>query len=235
MDRLHIKAEVRETGRKGVTNRLRREGKIPVILYGLGEKAIPLAVPAKEFTTKVREAGLNTLIDLEIVDRPPLKSPLVVMLKDFQTDTLTHAMTHIDLLKINLKEKVTIKVPLQIVGKAVGLIKGGLVEQPRRELEVECLPGNIPEVIEIDITPLDMGDNLHGRDVKLPEGVALVGDADFTVVSIVAPREEEVAPPPATAEAAPEAGAAAGEAAPAAAAAGAAEAKGDKTEKGEKK
>lgn len=234
MEKLKLEAQIREVGKKGLNRRLRKDGLVPAILYGRGEATRGLSVNAKDFSKRVKEAGLNTLIDLEIVGEKK-KAPLVVMLKDFQRDTMTHVITHIDLLKINLQEKVTVKIPVQIAGKAVGLTKGGLVEQTRRELEVKCLPSNIPELIEIDISALDIGDSIHINEVKLPEGVEVPHDVDFTIVSIVAPREEEVAPPPAEAAAALGAeGVPAEGAAPAAGATAATPAE-TKGEKGEKK
>lgn len=232
MEKLKINAEAREVGKKGVNRRLRKGGLIPAVLYGRGQEARALSLPAKEFATKVKEAGLNALIDLEIAGDKG-KGPLVVMLKEFQIDSLTRVITHVDLLKIDLREKVSVKIPVVVTGKAVGLTKGGLVEQSRRELEVNCLPGNIPESIEVDITALDIGDSLHIRDVKLPEGVEVQSDVDFAIVSIVAPKEEEAAP---AAEAVPVEGAPA--AAPGGTAATGApadkEAKTDKDTKGEK-
>lgn len=191
MERLKITADVREVGKKGANRRIRKAGFIPAVLYGGGEEGIGLKVNSREFTAKMKGvAGTNVLIDLEFGGLP---EPVVVMLKDFQTDTLTRALTHIDLLRVNLEEKVMVKVPLHFSGKSVGVTKGGLIEQARRELEVRCLPNNIPDVIDVDITHLDVGHSLHLRDLQLPEGIELPHGADFTIVSIVAPREE-VAP-----------------------------------------
>ncbi len=194
MQRLKVKAETRETGKKGVARRLRAGGWIPAVLYGQGEGAIGLSVAGKEFTTMVKgTAGMNALIDLEFEGKKEGK-PAIVMVKDYQTDILTRKITHIDFLKINLKEKVTIKVPIHLVGKAAGVVKGGIVEQQRRELEIRCLPDKIPESIEVDITPLDLGHSLHINQITLPEGAEIQEGADFAVVSVVAPREEVAAP-----------------------------------------
>lgn len=226
MERVTIKAEVREVGRKGINNRLRQGGLIPAVLYGKGEKAVGLVVNAKEFTSLMKgTAGTNALIHLEMAEGAK-KEPVVVMLKDFQTDTITRKITHIDLLKINMKEKVTVKIPVHLTGKSIGVTKGGLIEQARREIEAKCLPGNIPDSIEVDITHLDMGQSLHLNELKLPEGIEVPHDADFAIVSIVTPREEEAAPAAAAAEV-PAEGAPAAGAAPAAPAP-APEAKGEK-------
>jgi large subunit ribosomal protein L25 len=211
MERLKIAAEVRESGRKGVNRRLRKAGRIPAVLYGRGEKPLNLSLPTKEFTHMMKGAsGMNALIDLSLSEGGKA-SQVVVMVKDYQTDVLRHVISHLDLLKIDMTQKIVVKVPVHVVGKSVGVVNGGLVEQVHREIEVKCLPGNIPEKIDVDITPLDIGNSFHTKDLALPEGVEAVTGADQTIVSVVAPREEEVAAP--AAEAAPAESAAGGPAA----------------------
>ncbi len=211
MERLKIAAEVRESGRKGVNRRLRKDGRIPAVLYGRGETPINLSLPTKEFTHMMKGAsGMNALIDLSL-NAAGKASQVVVMVKDYQTDVLRHVISHLDLLKIDMTQKIVVKVPVHVVGKAVGVTNGGLVEQVHREIEVRCLPGNIPGRIDVDITPLDIGNSVHTKDLVLPEGVEAVTGADQPIVSVVTPREEEVAAP--AAEAAPAEGAAAAPAA----------------------
>lgn len=212
MERLKVAAEAREAGRKGLNRRLRKDGRIPAVLYGRGEKPLNLSVHAKEFTLLMKgSAGMNALIDLTVAGEKAQQA--VVMVKDYQTDILKHCISHVDLLKLDMTQKISVKVPIQVVGKAVGVTNGGLIELVNREIEIRCLPGNIPEKIEVDITPLDVGNSFHIKDLTLPEGVEAVTGADQTVVSIVLPREEVAAP---AAEAAPAEGAAAAAAAPAA-------------------
>lgn len=198
MELLKIKADVREVGRKGPNRRLRGQGLIPSILYGHGESGMALSVPSKEFTLLMKgAAGINALVELEIaqtIGATVKHEPVVVMLKDYQVDTISHKITHIDFFKIDMKKRVTVKVPVHLTGKAAGIAKGGLVEQTKRELEVKCLPGSIPDAIEVDITHLDMGDSVHVNEVKFPAGVEIPHGSDFTIVTIVAPREEEAAP-----------------------------------------
>lgn len=194
MERLKIEAQVREAGRKGVARRLRKDGRIPAVLYGRGEKPMNISLPSKEFTHMMKGAsGTNALIDLS-VQSGSKPHQLVVMVKDYQTDILRHTISHIDLLKIDMTQKIIVKVPIHVTGKSVGVVNGGLLEQVNREIEVKCLPGRIPEKIDVDITPLDIGQNLHTKDLKLPEDVEAVTGEDQTIVSIVAPREEVAAP-----------------------------------------
>lgn len=218
MERPNINAEAREVGSKGINRRLRLEGKIPAVLYGHGEVGQGLTVNAKEIGLKIRSQGANALYDLVVSGQ---SDPVVVMVKDFQINPLSRKLTHVDLLKINLAEKVIVKIAVKLVGKALGQTKGGIVDQAKRELSVRCLPAKIPQVIEIDITNLDMGSAIHMKDLKLPEGVEISQqEANETVVSVVTVKEEK----PAEVAAAPEAAAPAAGAAPAKGAAPAAKA-----------
>lgn len=227
MERQNISAEPREVGSKGVNRRLRIEGKIPAVLYGHGEKGRGLTINAKDIGLKMRAQGSNALYDLKVTGE---NEAVVVMVKDFQIDTLSRKLTHVDLLKINLAEKVIIKVPVHLVGKAVGQAKGGIVDQARREVSVRCLPTQIPQAIDVDITNLDMGHAIHLKDLKLPEGVEVPAqEANETIVSIVAVKEEKPAEAAATTEATPAATPAA--AAPAKGAAPAAAKPADKAKK----
>jgi large subunit ribosomal protein L25 len=233
MDRLSVAAASRDVGKKGVNRRLRIGGQIPAILYGHGQEPVGLVLQSKEFTQLMKgTGGTNALIDLKV---DTSGDAIVVMVKDYQVNFISHKITHVDLFKIDMKKKVLVKVALQAVGKSIGTTKGGLVEMVRREIELRCLPDNIPAKVEVDITELDLGYSLHAKELKLPEGVELPPGEDFAVVSIVAPREEVVAEVAAPVEGAAVAGAE-GAAAPAAgaAAAPAADAKADKG-KGDKK
>ncbi len=236
MEKIKLKADARDVGTKGLTRVLRKGEAIPAVLYGKGEKPMALSVNTKEFTHLMKGAsGRNALVELEIGGKG-VSDRVVVMLKDYQTDMIRHEITHIDLLKINMKEKVLVKVPVHLVGKAIGLQKGGLVELVRRELEVRCLPDKIPDKIDVDITNLDIGHSLHLKDCPLPEGIESAQAQDLTVVSVVAPREEVIEAPAAAVPAEGAAAPAEGAAAPAAGAAGAAAKPEGKAEaKGEKK
>ncbi len=194
MERLTLSAVPREPGKKGL-GVLRQKGFVPAILYGQGAKPRGLTLNARELGRALgSSAGMNAIIELNIESE---KKPEIVMIKDFQVHVLTHKIIHTDLLKIDIKAKVTVKVPIHVTGKAVGVVNGGVLEQIMRELELQCLPTHIPSSIEVDITPLEIGHSLHLKDLKLPEGVEVEQDANLTIVSVAAPRAEE---PVATAE-----------------------------------
>ncbi len=205
MERVQANAELREPGKKGLNRRLRKGGRVPAVLYGRGGQALPLTVNSKEFTLLLKQSGMNALIDLTVAGSKD-SDKLVAMVKDYQTDFIRRVVTHIDLLKIDLTQKLAVRVPVHVIGKSIGIENGGLLEYINREIEVRCLPTSIPEKIEVDITAVDVGHSLHVRDVKLPEGVEAVS-LDMTIVAVVAPAAEEAAPV-AAAEAAPAAGAA---------------------------
>lgn len=215
MERIQANAELRESGKKGLNRRLRKEGRVPAVLYGRGGKSLPLTVNSKEFTLLLKKSGMNALIDLT-VSGSDKNDKLVAMVKDYQTDFIRRVVTHIDLLKIDLTQKIVVRVPVFVTGKSVGVEAGGLLEYINREIEVRCLPTGIPEKIEVDISSLEIGTSLHVRDVKLPEGVEAVS-LDTTLVAVVAPAAEEAAAPVAAATEAAPAAAGATPAAPGAA------------------
>jgi large subunit ribosomal protein L25 len=206
-EKIELSATVRETSGKGPARRIRAKGQIPAVLYGrhagkpLSIAVDPLALKAAIATPK----KLNTVLTLKLDS-----GERTVLLKDFQTDVVHHHLLHADFLDVRLDEKVLVKVPLSFTGLPVGVAEGGLVQILRRELELLVLPTNIPEKIEVDISPLKIGHSLHVKDVKLPAGVVAKFATNFTIVGVVAPEKEEVAPTPVAAAAAEGAAPAAG-------------------------
>ena len=219
MERQTIKAESREVGKKGGNRRLRASGFIPAVLYGRGSGGVGLAVHAKTVTLSLRAQGTNALYDLEVNGS---KEPVLV--KDYQIDALTQKLTHLDFLKIDAHEKISIKVPIKIVGKAAGIAEGGILDLLRRDIDVKCTADHIPENIEIDVTSLELGRVLHVNEITFPKGVEIPANAKYPLISITVPKEEKgpevavAATDAAATPAAPAAGAPAAGAAPAAAA-----------------
>jgi len=195
MDRLQLKADIREQKGKGVARQLRREGLVPGVLYGLGQEPVNLKLDAKEAS---RVTGGNAIIDLTLSNG----DKETVMVKDAQLEPVKKDLLHIDLYRINMDEKVTIEVPVELVGTAAGTREGGILEQILREVEVECLPTNIPDKIEVDVTELDMGQSLNIGDVNTGD-ITILTDASETVATVVAPEaapaedaeEEEITEP----------------------------------------
>ncbi len=190
MERPVLSAEIREKTKKGVARKLRASGMIPAIFYGPRTQTIPLMLNPIELSKALHtEAGENVLIDLEIqnADKPGRK---VVMLKDLQIDPLARRILHADFYEVAMDEMVTVEVPIHLVGKSEGVKLGGILEQVRRTIEVQCLPGDIPKGVDVDVTALMIGDSIHVRDLHL-ENTKILSDMGMTVVTVVPPAAEE--------------------------------------------
>ncbi len=190
MDRIQLNVNLRETKGKGGARKVRARGAVPGVIYGKGYKNINVEVNPKEMLVAISGAsGMNTLLDIHV----PKKGVVTALLKDYQADVISRDLTHLDFVKIDLAQKLSVAVPIRYVGKSEGVKEGGILEAIRRELEVECLPTAIPEFIEVDVSHLKVGQSMHIHEVKLPDGVILTHpDENFTLVSVVAPKEEEV-------------------------------------------
>ncbi len=218
MQRTEMTAQVRRQNGKGAARQVRREGQIPAVLYGHGSPAVALKVSPQALRAALVSGGANTLITLKIEGDGASGGTKVVMLKDYQTDPVRRTWIHADLYEVRMDEAITIDVPVRLSGKAEGVKTGGILEQIHRSITVECLPGQIPDAFEIDVTPLAIGQSVHVGDLEVPEGVTLRTPAGDTIVTVVAP-QAEVAQTPEEQEAALKASLAGpeGEAKPAAA------------------
>lgn len=229
MERVTLEAKRREGLGRGRVRKLRRTGQIPGIVYGRGTEPTPIAVDARALRGALHtQAGMNVLIDLAIGDGTA--SGRTVMVKDVQRDIFRKdTIVHVDFHTIDLTQTVEAHVPLVLKGTPKGVTDdGGILEVQLREVLVECLPTQIPEHIDVDVSALGIGDSLHVSDLSLPAEVTLVSEPEQVIATVVAPKEEEVAAPAAavTPEAAAAAPAAEGEAAAPGAPAAAAPAKG---------
>ncbi|MDR2588433.1 MAG: 50S ribosomal protein L25 [Spirochaetales bacterium] len=210
MEQKTLSAVKRAEQKKGANNRLRRQGKIPAIVYGNIE-ATPVAIDEKEFFTKFRTVSENMIIDLKIdgVSHD-------VLVKDYQEDIRLGKILHIDFYAIAKDKILRSRVPIKLTGSAKGARDGGIVELHLHELDVECIPRDLPAEILIDVTSLEAGHGVHVRDVPAPSGVKFLNSEDQIIVSIThakveaapAAEAEEAAPAaqPAAAAAPPQAG-----------------------------
>jgi len=193
MAKSELQVAAREQAGKGVARSLRRQGLIPAVVYGKGVEPCRISVDPKALKAAIAtEAGLNTLITLK--GEGPF-SGKVVLLKETQVDAIRRDLMHADFQTVDLKAKTHVMVPVHPVGKSAGEKAGGTLQVIRHELEVICLPTNIPMAIEIDVTALNIGDVLHVEDVTAPEGTTLPHDVNFTVITVVgrSSGEEEAA------------------------------------------
>lgn len=200
MDLINLQATSRAVS-KGETHSLRREGFLPVVLYGRGANSRPLKVRFKDFERILHVgAGRNNLIRLEIAgEADPTEAP-TVMIKDIQSDPVKGRYIHADLQWISLKEKIRAKVRLVLHGEDAIAREGGIVQHQMREVDVECLPTALPDHVVFDLAGRGIGDSVTLRDLALPEDVRLLGGPDTVVVSIVAPKQVVEAAPAEAAE-----------------------------------
>jgi len=211
-------AEFRETQGKGASRRLRHEGKVPAILYGGHADARTLTLNHQKLLIMLdNERFYSTILNLKVGDQTQ-----AAILKDVQRHPFKNAIVHIDFQRVEENEKIRISIPLHFTGAAISpgvKSQGGLVSHMRTEVEVSCLPKDLPEFIEVDISGLSLNESIHLSQLKIPDGVTLVDlvKDDAAVVAIHSPRAEEPEPTAVAAVAAEGAAAAA----PAAAAAGA--------------
>jgi large subunit ribosomal protein L25 len=213
MQRVAIEAMHRESGKHGKLSALRRQGYVPGVVYGHGMTAMSVAVPVRAFERIRRTAGESAIIDLQFPDG----ASLTTVVHEYQMNPIRDTFTHVDFLSIALDEKLTSKVAIRPVGTPIGLKDGGVLEHSLYELEVEALPLDTPDYVEVDVSGLGLKHSIHVGDLNLGEKVKVLTNETVTVFSVVAPEVEE-APAPTEEAAAPAEGAAAAatEAAPAA-------------------
>ena len=190
MERPVLSAEIREGVGKGKARKLRAKGLIPAIFYSPKSQSIPLVIDSKEFVKTLQtEAGENVLIDLNIRkgDQADRK---VVMVKDIQIDPLQGTTLHTDFYEVAMNEMVTVEVPIHLVGKPEGIKMGGILEQIRRVIQIQSLPGDIPKSIDVDVSSLNIGDSIHVQDIQT-EKAKILFDTNFTIATVVPPVVEE--------------------------------------------
>ncbi len=192
MEQVIIEAERREEFGSGPARRLREQGIVPGVVYGMGKDVLPITVPADQLQEALRtEQGLNVLLELQIAD-VEIEQEAAAIIKNIQRHPISRAALSVDFQWISLAETSTFSVPIEIEGIAPGVEEdGGVVDQIMHEVEVRCLPTNIPDHLLADITGLAINDTVHAEALQAPEGVEILVDPDNTVVSIAAPITEE--------------------------------------------
>jgi len=192
MEQRELNVFLRSEKGKGAAHRIRREGKIPAVLYGRGMETHSLSLDPEELK-RILSSGArgNTLIGLNLVGPGSEKiGKKVVMLKDLQIHPIKRNYLHADFYAVMMHEKIEVEVRIQLTGKAEGTKSGGILEQPRREVRVRCLPTDIPEFIEVDVSALQIGDSLHVKDIPSSEKFEIVAESNFTVASVTPPISE---------------------------------------------
>ena len=187
-----MEAEVRTPGTKNDARRLRVAGRIPAILYGGKNDALAIAVDPKPLVAVLHAAtSHNRILDIKVAGGE--STPAV--LQDWQQDPVTDRLLHVDLRRVDLNEKLRVHVPVHAVGEPKGVkMQGGILELVNREVEVECLPLDIPDQLDVDVTELVLGKNLRVRDLVVDPKIKLTSPPDQVVAHIVVMKEEEVKP-----------------------------------------
>ncbi|HZD59939.1 MAG TPA: 50S ribosomal protein L25 [Anaerolineae bacterium] len=185
MEIAELTAEKREIVGKESSKKLRREGKVPAILYSDGE-ATAITVNAREFSALAHsKTGTNVIIKLKIADAKAQPSAII---KEVQRNPVRDEYFHIDFQKIAMDEKITAMVPISIVGEAAGVKTGGLIEHQLWEIELAGMPSNMPSSIEVDVSELDIGDTFHVKDIQLPSGIDVLTDPSTTILIVSSPQ-----------------------------------------------
>jgi large subunit ribosomal protein L25 len=197
-----LEAVSRDTFGKNEAGRTRRQGRVPAVVYGAAgnaaKEALPVAVDPKALLRILHsESGANTLISLKLPGRGDAK----VLVKEYQLDPVTHEVLHADFYRVAMDRAITVTIPIVVRGEAKGVKQqGGILEFVRREIEIECLPGDIPEHVEVDVSELMLHQGVRVRDVASSPKWKPVSDSDMMLLHVIMPKAEEA--PAATTEAA---------------------------------
>ncbi len=181
MEKLVLSAEARNETGKGPNRRLRSEGRIPAVLYGGSDEPVSLSLPGHELQMLMKKT--HAMLTLAVAGRE-----MQVMLGEIQRDPLSNAMVHVDLMRIEAGHEVHAHVEVVGACNPIGVREGGILERPVREVEIRCMPADLPERLEVDVSELKIGDSLKAGDLKLGDNVHLVTDPDTLMFHVVIPK-----------------------------------------------
>lgn len=184
MEVTDLAAQVRKEQKKGPARRLRQKGLIPAIFYGRSAENILLAIRNDELTKLYKDKKNHAFIKLIIDDGDNKKIEKLSLIKELQVQPLTGKFYHADFYEVDIKRKISLEVSLRFVGKAIGVENGGELQHIRREVKVSCLPLNLPDHIDVDVTNLDIGDSIKIRDLKIGEGITILDRPDSAVAAV---------------------------------------------------
>jgi large subunit ribosomal protein L25 len=189
LKQLELNATIRKTKGNGPARSLRREGRFPAVLYGPGTQPVMLSVNVRDFEQVVQKGNIRrTIFSLSIQNGSTVTKPAVI--KELQTHPVSGQFLHVDFYEIDMNRKLRVMVPVVPKGKTKGEEFGGMLQIIEREIAVFCLPQEIPDSLEIDVSELGVGDALHVKDIALPGGVELPPGENYTVVTVISPKAE---------------------------------------------
>ena len=189
MEKISLAGEIRSKKGKSEARKLRKDGKIPAVLYGKDIEPLNFSVIEKEWIRILRHLKRNAIIELDLQKNGSTEKR-TVMVKDMQVGFPRENTVHIDFLQVSMERVVEIEIPIHLVGEAKGVKTGGILQLHLRTLLAECLPGQIPEQIELDVSALEIGDSIHVQDVSMP-GIKVLEAGDIAVVTVIPPTTGE--------------------------------------------
>ena len=194
MNLIEIKTKIRTKTGNGPARRLRMSGQIPAVLYGPKTETVLLSVNKSDLELLFKKGGIGQVVLNLVIQKNGETTTRPAMIKELQTHPVSRNFIHIDFYEIKMDQKITAKIPVVTTGIAKGIELGGVLQIIRRELEVECLPLEVPESIEIDISDLDVGDSIHVGKIRLESELEFLEDDNYTVVTVLTPKLEEEEP-----------------------------------------
>ena len=192
-----LTARIRKSKGKGAAKKLRKMAQIPAVFYGPKTEPVMLAVDYPELERLLKQGSSdNVILDLQVQSDQGTETRKA-MLKDLLIDPIKDIYLHADFYEISMDKEITVDVPIRLVNSPVGVTEGGILQHIKRELKISCLPGKMIDVLEMDVSGLDIGDSLHVEDIDLPEGILSLDEGDLTIATVAAPTiaeeaEEEV-------------------------------------------
>jgi len=184
MEASELTVQPRDNTGKGPARRLRREGLLPGVLYGRDAGNIPIIVKLKELKKVLEKEGERALVKVHL-EKNGGKQEYTALIREVQRDPLRGDVLHVDLFQVPAGEKITVTVPVVLEGEPRGVKAGGILQHGLSELEIECLPADLPEAIVVDVSGLDVGDHLSVADIKPPKGVRILSDPESLIATVV--------------------------------------------------
>ena len=196
MAQFSLSARIRDDKGKGVARRLRRDDRIPAVFYGPNAKTTMLSISYGDLKGIIKQnTSENIILGLQIESESGIENRKV-MLKELQIDPIKDTFLHADFYEISMDKELTVDIPVHLVNAPIGVQKGGILQHVRREITITCLPDNLVDSLEVDVSELDIGDSVHLRDIEIPEGIKTTQEDHLTIAVVVtpsvAPEEEEV-------------------------------------------
>ncbi len=192
MERMELEAKTRPSMSKGELNHMRSEDMVPAVIYGRGDDNLPLALDGRTLRQVLTTGGSNVLLDLKVKAKGKKTRQETVMFKDIQRDMLVQdRILHVDFIRISMSDKIEVAVHLNFIGEPAGIDEGGVLSLVTRVVDVKCLPGDIPEQFDIDISELNIGDSITAESLVLEGDIELITPPETTLAQVLAPMAEE--------------------------------------------